>query len=119
MGKLFLKNIRLYAFHGCLGEEEKIGGDYVVNLEVAAKFDKASKTDKLKDAVDYVFLNEIVKEEMKKRANLLENVAERIVQSVLKKLPLVDAVKVSVSKQNPPVRGNVEDVSVTIKRKRN
>ena len=101
-----------------MGEEEKIGGDYVVNLEVTAAFDKPAKTNKLKDAVDYVFLNEIVKEEMKKRANLLENVAERIVQSVLNKLPMVDVVKVSVSKQNPPVGGNVEDVSVSIKRKR-
>ncbi len=118
MGKIFLKNITIYAFHGCLGEEEKIGADYVVNLEVATNFKKPSKTDRLKDAVDYVSLNEVVKEEMKKRANLLENVAERIVRSVLKNFPPVDAVKVSVSKKNPPVSGSVEDVSVTIKRKR-
>ena len=32
MGKIYLKNIRLYAFHGCMDEEEKIGSDYVVNL---------------------------------------------------------------------------------------
>ena len=25
MGKIYLKNIRLYAFHGCMDEEEKIG----------------------------------------------------------------------------------------------
>ena len=34
MGKIYLKNIRLYAFHGCMDEEEKIGSDYVVNLVV-------------------------------------------------------------------------------------
>jgi len=27
MGKIYLKNIRLYAFHGCMEEEEKIGSE--------------------------------------------------------------------------------------------
>ena len=34
MGKIYLKNIRLYAFHGCMEEEEKIGSDYIVNVVV-------------------------------------------------------------------------------------
>ena len=119
MGKIFLKNMKFYAYHGCLGEEKKIGADYVVNLEVTSNLKTPSKTDRLKDAIDYVLLNEIVGVEMKKRSNLLENVAERIVQSVFDEFPPVIAVKVSVSKKNPPVRGSLDDVSVSIKRKRN
>ena len=57
MGKIFLKNMKFYAYHGCLGEEKKIGADYVVNLEVTSNLKTPSKTDRLKDAVDYVMLN--------------------------------------------------------------
>ena len=65
MGTIHLKNIKFYAYHGCLGEEKKIGADYLVNLKVSANLDKASKSDNLVDAVDYVLLNEIVSSEMK------------------------------------------------------
>ena len=36
MGKIYLKNIRLYAYHGCMDEEKKIGSDYLVNMKVGA-----------------------------------------------------------------------------------
>ena len=45
MGKIYLKNIRLYAFHGCMDEEEKIGSDYIVNVVVETDLDVSSKTD--------------------------------------------------------------------------
>ena len=71
MGKIYLKNIRLYAFHGCMDEEEKIGSDYVVNVVVDTNLDQSSKSDQLKDTVDYVALHSIVKSEMEQRAKLL------------------------------------------------
>ena len=59
-----LKNIRCYSFHGCLKEETAIGSDYRVDLSVNADLKKSAKTDQLKDTVDYVLLNRVVKEEM-------------------------------------------------------
>jgi dihydroneopterin aldolase len=70
MGKIFVKNIRLYAYHGCLEEESKIGSDYLVNLTVETDLEKSSGTDDLKDTVDYVALHALAKEEMSKRAKL-------------------------------------------------
>ena len=34
MGIIQVNNIKLYAFHGCLEEESKIGSDYRVDVEV-------------------------------------------------------------------------------------
>ena len=84
MGKIYLKNIRLYAFHGCMEEEEKIGSDYIVNVVVETDLKKSSKTDSLEDTVDYVALYEIIKTEMMQRAKLLENVVDRILNRILK-----------------------------------
>jgi len=112
MGKIFLKNIRLYAYHGCMDEEEKIGSDYIVNLTVAADLERCSKSDRLLDTVDYVALHNIVKEEMKIRSKLLEHVAERILLRVMKEHASVKKTTVMVSKRNPPIGGNVEEVAV-------
>lgn len=118
MGKIKLKNIRVYAYHGCLVEESHIGSDYIVNLEVKANLSKASKSDTLSDTVDYVHLQSIVLKEMAIRSKLLEHVAERIIVSIMKEVKIVEEVKVSVSKKNPPIGGDVSEVRVTMKRKR-
>ncbi|MAP55678.1 dihydroneopterin aldolase [Altibacter sp.] len=118
MSTIRLKNIKIYAFHGCLVEEEKIGSDYLVNLEVKANLAKAASTDHLADTVDYVHLQKIVKEEMSVRSKLLEHVGQRIINSIFTQLPLVTVVKVTVAKVNPPIGGDVEEVSVTMKSER-
>ncbi|MCK5677526.1 MAG: dihydroneopterin aldolase [Flavobacteriaceae bacterium] len=118
MGTIKIKNIRVYAYHGCLIEEGKIGSDYSVNLSVKADLKNSAKTDNLSDTVDYVHLNKIVKEEMGIRTKLLETVADKILDRILFEIPLVEKVKVKVSKLNPPIGGNVESVSIVMERKR-
>jgi dihydroneopterin aldolase len=64
MGMIYLKNIKVYAYHGCLAEETLIGSDYLVQLKVWADLKKSTTSDQLEDTVDYVLLNAIVKKEM-------------------------------------------------------
>ena len=118
MGIIRINNIRVYAYHGCLVEEGKIGSDYRVDLEVKADLKKSAQSDQLSDTVDYVHLNRIVKEEMSIRTKLLETVASSILDRILSELELVSRAQVKVSKLNPPIGGNVEMVSVIMKRKR-
>ncbi len=114
MGKIRLNNIRVHAQHGCLKEESIIGSDYRVDLEVACSLDTPAKTDRLSDTVDYVHLNNIVKEEMAIKSKLLEHVAQRILDRIFTEIPNVDNAEVSVSKINPPIGGDVESVSVIL-----
>ena len=118
MGKIFLNSIRLYAFHGCMDEESRIGGDYIVDIVVDTNLSLSSRSDNLGDTVDYVALHAIVKREMKKRAYLLENVAHRIGTSILGEHLSVETVKVKVVKKNPPIGGNVDEVAVQLELKR-
>lgn len=113
-----MENIRVYAYHGCLKEESIIGSDYRVDVEVNAELKEASRTDDLKHTVDYVHINRLVKEEMKIASKLLEHVARRILDRIFNELPLVSKTKVSVSKINPPIGGDVEMVTVSLKEKR-
>ncbi|MCB0472176.1 MAG: dihydroneopterin aldolase [Flavobacteriaceae bacterium] len=117
MGCIKVRNIRLYAYHGCLDEEGKIGSEYRVDLCVKADLSTSAKTDKLSDTVDYVHLNRIVKEEMSIRTKLLETVAEKILVRILRELPMVKKATVEISKLNPPIGGNVSMVTIKMKKK--
>ena len=118
MGIIQVNNIKLYAFHGCLEEEAKIGSDYRVDVEVKADLKKSAKTDELSDTVDYVHLNHIVKEEMAIRSKLLEEVAQRILDRFFKELRMIRKAKISVAKINPPIGGNVQEVLIILTKKR-
>ena len=118
MGIIKVENIRVFAHHGCLREETKIGSDYRVDLEVEADLQTSAKTDNLSDTVDYVLLNKIVKAEMQQPSKLLETVAKRILERILKDSILVNKATVSVSKLNPPIGGDVESVTIKMTEKR-
>ena len=118
MGIIKLTNIRTFSYHGCLEEEAKIGSNYRVDLTIKTNLEPSSKTDELTDTVDYVDLNRIVVEEMAIRAKLLEHVAKRIIDRILKELQMVTKIEVEVTKLNPPIGGDVEGVTIIMKKKR-
>ncbi|WP_417882477.1 dihydroneopterin aldolase [Xanthomarina gelatinilytica] len=118
MGTIKVENIRVFAHHGCLKEETKIGCDYRVDLKIKANLQTSAKTDDLSDTVDYVFLNRIVREEMLKPSKLLETVAKRILNRIFKEDKLVDKATICVSKLNPPIGGDVEMVTIKMTEKR-
>lgn len=118
MDKIHLEGVKLYAYHGCMEEESRIGSDYEVELVIWADLKKSAQTDHLKDTVDYVLLNRVVAEEMAVRAKLLEVVAQRIIDRIFKDEPRVKKAQVKVTKMAPPINGDVERVSVILKEKR-
>ena len=118
MGIIQVNNIKLYAFHGCLEEESKIGSDYRVDVEVKVDLKKSAKTDELSDTVDYVHLNHVVKEEMGKRSKLLEEVARRILDRFFLELKMIKSATVRVAKINPPIGGNVQEVVIILTKER-
>ena len=118
MGIIKLTNIQVYAYHGCLVEEGKIGSDYRVDLSVKANLQPSAASDNLKETVDYVHLNRIVKEEMAIRSKLLEHVAKRILNRIFNEIAIADEATVEVSKINPPIGGNVQQVTIEMTHKR-
>jgi dihydroneopterin aldolase len=118
MVEIYLKNVRCYSFHGCLKEESIIGSEYLVNLWAKGALGQASLTDKIDDAIDYVFLNKVIVEEMSIPSKLLETVAERILNRVLNEDNRIQKITVSVSKICPPINGDVESVAVKLSKKR-
>mgnify|MGYP005745240687 FL=1 len=109
-----VENLKIYAFHGCMKEEEVIGGDYVVNMCALCNVGPGALEDNIEGTVDYVDLARIAKKEMSKRSKLLEVVVKRIIDSCFDEISVLERVSVTVSKLNPPINADVESVSVTM-----
>ena len=110
-----IEGINLYAYHGCLEEEAKIGGNYIVDILMETNFEIASKNDELSETIDYVDAYAIVKEQMAIRSKLIEHVGKRIQDGLLAKFNSLKYLEVKVIKISPPMNGNVEKVSVILK----
>ena len=61
MGLITIEGIKVFAYHGHLPEEAKLGGNFTVNVWVKVDTSKVEKTDNLKDTVDYVKIIDIIK----------------------------------------------------------
>ena len=99
-------------------EETAVGSDYRVDLVVKADLGTSAKSDELKDTVDYVFLNKVVREEMGKPSKLLETVAQRIITRIFNEDKMPTKATISVSKINPPIGGDVEMVTIKMSKRR-
>jgi dihydroneopterin aldolase len=110
-----IEGIKLYAYHGCLEEEAKIGGNYIVDVYMTVDFSEAANTDDLRKTVDYCAIYEISKKEMAVRSKLIEEVCQRIFKTIRSAFPQLQTLHVKVTKLLPPMNGDVEKVSVEIK----
>ena len=118
MYKIHVENVRTKSYHGCLKEEEIIGGDYRTDVWIMLKKEYSIKTDELDQTVGYGAVTELVVDEMCIRSKLIESVCERIVNRVFSLSKNIGWVKVKVCKINPPIDGDVQNVSVVIKKER-
>lgn len=114
MNSIQVHGIRSYAYHGCLKEETKIGGNYIIDIDVNYNFKQSAVNDDLNKTIDYVEIKEIVISEMNIPSKLIETVAYRILQSIYKKHPSIDKCKVVLKKINPPIDGDINYVSVIV-----
>jgi len=105
MGSIALEGLEFFAYHGVHREEHKIGNRYTVDIEVGFELHKAGETDNLSDTIDYGELYEIVKNIMQSPVNLLEHIAQKIIQETQKRFDYILFVKVAVAKHNPPIGG--------------
>ena len=103
-----IEGIECYSFHGCLEEEAVIGGKYSVDVRIWKDVSKSFQSDELKDTVDYEMVHDLVKAEMAIRSKLIEHAANRILNSLTRKIKLFEKISVRITKFNPPVNGKIE-----------
>jgi dihydroneopterin aldolase len=117
MGKIVIEEMEFYAFHGHYREEQIVGNRFLVDLELETDMEKPASSDQLHDAVNYHLAYQLVKQEMRrKKSNLLENIAKRILDAIFKEMKGIDKATVMIRKMYPPMGGPIRSVGVTMSR---
>jgi dihydroneopterin aldolase len=107
--------MEFFARHGCFSEEQTIGNRFLVDVHIEVNTLRAAATDSLDDTVSYQAAYKIVEREMLVTSKLLEHVAGRIAESLLRSFGSVAQVTVKLAKINPPLGGGaVRQSSVTL-----
>jgi len=113
--RISIEGIECFSHHGCLDEEAKIGGRYMVDVHIDKDVSRSVDNDNLSDTVDYVLVNEIVRKEMAIRSKLIEHVGGRILKSLAAEIEGEKSIEVKITKFNPPVKGSVPRTSITLR----
>ncbi|WP_294226292.1 dihydroneopterin aldolase [uncultured Chryseobacterium sp.] len=116
MSRIYLENVKIYAYHGVLPEENSIGTYYILNAELHTDLWKAAGSDDLNDTVSYADINEIIHTEMEIKSKLLEHVAGRIISGIHDKFPQIDYIKLKITKTAPPMKGEMQGAGIELEK---
>lgn len=119
MDEILLKRMAFFGHHGTDKEEQRLGQRIYVDLSMKVNLLSASESDRLEDTVNYAEVFEQVKNIVEgKSYKLLERLAGRINEEILKKYRNIETVKTSIHKPSAPVNGIIDDIVITIQKKR-
>ena len=111
---IWLKGVRFQAFHGVMPQEQRVGGDFIVDLRVGYPLEAAMKSDDVADTLNYASLYTLLYKEMHQPSQLLEHVAGRIAKAIEATFPQVRSIDLTLTKQNPPMGADCEGAAVEI-----
>ncbi len=112
---IHLNRVRIYAFHGCMEAEQRVGNYFEIDVDLNVDAEKAMISDNLSDALNYVEVYDIINREMQIKSKLLENVAYRIVKSIRENFSadILKGGRLKIAKMNPPI-GEIEKVAFEV-----
>ncbi len=116
MGRIDIEGMEFYAYHGHFRQEQVVGNKFLLNVTIEADCDRAGETDHLNDALDYQKVYLLIKEEMEIKSYLLENICKRILDRLYREFSTIRKATIQVAKINPPLGGQIKQVSVTMSR---
>ncbi len=111
-----LHKLIFHAFHGLYEEEQKVGNNFEVNLDVYFQ-EPAVTITTLDQTINYAALYELVKKRMDIAEPLLETLAMDIAAQAKQDFPVITEINVSISKINMPLINFRGNISVTYSRK--
>ena len=109
-----LNDIKIRAFHGVMEQEKIVGNNFILDVTMYCQCSNCIYSDDIKDTVSYADVYFLIKEEMSKTSNLLEHVCFRILNRIMNEYKYITRVIVKITKENPPIGGDVRSASVEI-----
>ncbi|RJX36732.1 dihydroneopterin aldolase [Paenibacillus pinisoli] len=119
MDRMIVKGMRFYGYHGVFAEENKLGQQFYVDLDLGIDLEQAAATDDLAYTVNYAELHALAKSIVEGPPfKLIEALAGHIASRVLEAYTMINDVTVRVTKPHPPFDIHFDGVTIELARKR-
>ena len=113
-GSIEIKKLKIYAFHGVLDQEHRVGNNFLVSIKLYYPISRAMINHNLSGTLNYAEVIDVIKNVMKTPSHLIENVIERIRITLVTRFPLIEGGVISIEKMSPPIANTqIESVAVT------
>ena len=109
-----VSDIRIYAFHGVLEQERRVGNDYLVTVTVRFDGRAAVDNDSLEDTVNYAAIVDTVRREMAQPSQLLEHAAGRMAKALFSQFAMITDLDIAITKIHPPFSTPVSGATFTL-----
>ncbi len=112
--RIDLKGLKFFAHHGLYDHERENGSWFKVDISFYCDASNAISNDNIDGTVNYEEVYKIVKTEMDISSQLIEHVAGRIHQRIIKEVKGVSKLQTTVYKLEAPLGGPLDHVSITL-----
>lgn len=116
MDFILLNHMEFHAHHGVFEQEQIVGNTYYVDLKIGGDFRMASQSDQIEDTINYASVFHEVEMEILKPCKLIETVAENVCSRLKTTFPAIQSLEIKLTKLNPPLKGQLESVSIILTR---
>ena len=117
LDEILIQGIRIPCALGVTAAERKMRRPILIDLELGLDLERASRTDRLSDTVDYGAVYQLVEEVANLREyRLVESLCEEIIEGIFEAFP-VDEIVITARKF-APLPGSVEQTGVRLRRDR-
>ncbi|MDE7153108.1 MAG: dihydroneopterin aldolase [Muribaculaceae bacterium] len=108
-----LNKLRIYARHGVMPQEQKVGNLFEVTVHLQADMSAVMQSDDIADGISYAVIYEVVKDVMAVPSKTLEHVAYRLKTALTDSFPSVTGGLITIAKITPPFPARVENAAFT------
>jgi 7,8-dihydroneopterin aldolase/epimerase/oxygenase len=105
-----INKLLLHGYHGLYKEETITGTNFEVNLSVS--FKETKLITNLEETINYVAVFDVVKRHFLMPTQLLETLAQNIVEDIYLLDKKIETINISIEKLNPPMATFTGTVSV-------
>ena len=119
MDKIYIRGLRVFAYHGVNIEEKEKGQPFVLDVTLEVDLSRAGQSDNLSDTVNYAKVaKRIVRVMQTEKDDLIERAATRVAEAILTEFPAVREVTVLLKKPRAPIAADFDYVAGEITRSR-
>ena len=105
MRTIGFERMKFHAPVGVFPEEKTLGNE--IEIEMKIHIPNGDVNDKLKETIDYSEIYDVIASVMKEEMDLLETVADRVVEALSQKFTSAQKIWIKVAKLNPPLPARI------------